>query len=305
MRFSFVICTYNRDLYIRNCIEALFAQKGCGKELYEVVLVNNNSTDGTHSIALELQEKNTDTDFSYHIEAKQGLSHARNRGAEEAKYEVVVFLDDDAFAHENYVAELSAFYKKHPGVMGTGGKIAPLYESGNEPAWMSKYLISLVSALDMGKVDVLFKKGKFPIGANMSIRKDVFGQIGYFNTTLGRTGANLLGGEEKDIFLRMQDNGMSIWYVANAVVDHIIPEKRTEAAFIKKLGNGIGTSEYLRTKNISQSAYVYAVFKELAVKWGGTLVLASYHLIRLQFAKANMLIRFRYWVSSGLLGLVK
>lgn len=273
--------------------------------MYEIIMVNNNSTDSTHDIAQQLLAQRGDVDFSYHVEYNQGLSYARNRGITESKYEIVVFLDDDAFARDTYVAELDAFYRAHPNVHGTGGKILPQYESGTEPDWMSKHLYSLVSAMDKGVWEKPFKKGEFPIGANMSIRKDVFEKIGTFNTDLGRTGSNLMGGEEKDMFLRMHDIGMSIWYVPQAEVKHMIPEKRTTHEFIKKLGNGIGISELLRCKNISITAYAVALLKELAIKWPGTWALATYHTLLFQPAKALMLLRFRWWVSSGLLGLTK
>lgn len=151
-----------------------------------------------------------DIPFFYFLEANQGLSFARNRGIAEARGDILVFLDDDAFMHKNYLHNLKNNLKNHP-ASAFGGKIIPEYETGQPPVWMSKWSYIWVSALDKGDKICLFEGKSFPIGANMGFRRTEIPADG-FNTTLGRKKGNLMGGEEKDIFNRMKPGSQNILF---------------------------------------------------------------------------------------------
>ena len=81
----------------------------------------------------------------------------------EARGELLVFLDDDAFVHKDYLKNLEHQFTAHPDMAAFGGKITPLYENGQEPSWMSRWSYSWVSALNMGKEVRLFAQNAFPI----------------------------------------------------------------------------------------------------------------------------------------------
>lgn len=297
VKVSIVICTYNREKYIAESIIAALNQTA-DKELFQVIVVNNNSHDQTDEICRNLLEHEK-LDFDYFIETNQGLSFARNRGIHEAKGEIIVFVDDDAMMEPSYIKNLLAFYCEHVEVAAVGGRIYPRYEV-RKANWLSPVLMPLIAALDKGNTPKPFSWGKFPIGANMSFRKQVFETIGMFNVDLGRIAGNLLGGEEKDIFARMRLKELSIWYCPDIVVHHVIPASRLEDEYIRRMGIGVGESEYRRTKAIGGSAYLIACIKEF-MKWGATFFLALGYMVSFQFPKAWMLIRFRGWVTKGLL----
>lgn len=297
MRVSFIIATYNRDPYIKKCVESLFNQTA-PKDSYEILVIDNNSTDQTSKICEALQINNDGSDFSYYLEKNQGLSHARNRGIREAQYEILVFLDDDAFAEQHYVENLIEFYIRHPDVYATGGRTYPLYES-QKPAWMSYFLNPLVAAVDKGDQALPFKNKEYPIGANMSFKIQVFQKIGGFNINLGRTGKNMMAGEEKDLFMRMRAYNYYPWYVPSTIVQHIIPDSRMKVDYIKKQAIGIGYSEKIRVKSLGLNAVIKKYISEI-LKWGVSIVLFVIYFITFQIKKALMIIRFRYWVSKGL-----
>ena len=204
---SIIVCTYNREKYIESLLGSLKKQEYPTKD-YEIVFVNNNSDDETEKRCTEFREANPEVVFHYFNESKQGLSHARNRGILEAKGEILAFIDDDALAHANYLQNMSKAFKETD-VDAAGGRIYPKYES-QRPVWMSKFLEPVMSVIDLGDKNKPFPKNKFPIGANMMFRKEVFEQAGNFNTDLGRTGKKMLGGEEKDLFFRMKAKNMSV-----------------------------------------------------------------------------------------------
>ncbi|MFQ3214261.1 MAG: glycosyltransferase involved in cell wall biosynthesis [Marivirga sp.] len=294
---SVIVCTYNRAQYIGKCLEHLAIQKASVKE-YEIIVVDNNSTDGSVEIIKKIMNEFSDIPFAYFLELNQGHTFARNRGITEAKGEILSFIDDDAFVEENFITAIQDHFNSNPTVAAIGGKIVPIYE-GREPTWMSKYLLTLVSALDLGQDVKEFPKSKFPIGANMAFKKEVFEEYGHFNVTLGRRADGLEGGDEKEVFMRLRKEHELIHYVPDVKVDHIIPEKRTTEAYIKGLGNGVGSSEKKRLKNAGLVGKGRKYVSEI-IKTIGSFVLYLLYLMKGRLSAANMLLKFRYWVWQGL-----
>ena len=297
MKISIVICTYNRAQYIGHTLDCLAANAIDG--IGEVLLIDNNSTDATADICHRFAEAHPSFPFRYVVETAQGLSHARNRGLAEAAGEWVVFLDDDAFVTADYVARLSGHIGRQPAMDAFGGRIDPLYESGAEPAWMSPWAYSWVSAINLGDAVRPMQGKTLPIGANMGVRRDLALAVGGFNTQLGRSGKNTMAGEEKDFFNRIRERGGRILYLPDVRVQHCIPPSRTTLDFIARLGDGVGASERYRTKNIGQCAYLKRLAGE-AVKWVATLLLWARYAIVGQRIKGTALVKFRWHVTKAL-----
>ena len=293
---SFIICTYNRDKYIYQCLDHL-AQNKYWQD-WEIVLVDNNSTDKTAVECQRFIEKYPTIEYHYFLEKQQGLSFARNRGIKEANGEWLVFLDDDAIVEQDYVTTLLGHLQNYPNIGAFGGAIEPWFEEG-EPNWYSKWAMGFVSAIDRGDKIHIFPENKFPIGANMGIRREVIDKVGLFNTELGRIGNNLLAGEEKDLFNRIREAGFQILYFPGIKVKHCIPVKRTTSDFVARLAYGIGVSECLRTRKEGGRTYYKRLFME-CIKWVGTIILWIGYSIRFKPAKGNILMLFRYNVTKGL-----
>jgi len=298
---TIIICTYNRDKYLGETLKRLAANHFNGE--WELLLINNNSTDSTAEICSTFAKENSNVPFRYIIEPAQGLSHARNRGIKEANGEWLVFLDDDAFVGKNYLERLAQYIKELPRMDAFGGRIYPFFEDGITPVWLSKWSASWLSAIDKGDEVCLFSKD-YPIGANMGFSRKITDQCGLFDTSLGRSGKNLIGGEEKDYFNRVKAQNATIYYLPEIMVEHCIPPSRTTDEYIAKLGFGVGISERQRTLAISKLEYGKRLFKE-AIKWGGTLVLWLRYTIVGQVSKGDKLISFRTKVTRGLIGLAQ
>jgi glycosyltransferase involved in cell wall biosynthesis len=295
---SIIICTYNRDKYIYNALKGI-AENDFPFNEYEIVLVNNNSTDNTEKECIRFRSYFTNVNFHYFIETKQGLSHARNRGMQEALGDFFVFLDDDVFVKSDYLKNLNRNLSDFPDTDAFGGKITPLFESGIVPAWISKWTSSWVVALDLGEKPILFKNNKYPIGANMGFSKLCADEAGLFNTQLGRMKKNMMGGEEKDFFNRLKSKSKIIRYFPNIGVEHVIPETRTTDEYIKRMGKGVGQSEKMRTLHISTWKYLARLIS-VVVKWGVSLVLFIGYIFIFQPAKGTKLLLFRWNVTKGL-----
>lgn len=294
---SIIICTYNRDKFIYKCLQRI-AENGFPVSEYEIVMVNNNSTDNTEQLCLKFAADYPDVNYRYFNEKNQGLSFARNRGIKEASGEWLVFLDDDAMILPDYLTNLSTHLAQYPEAGAFGGKISPEFESGTVPEWLCKWTYSWVSAIDLGKKVSLFKGSKYPIGANMGFSRLTLEKCGHFNTALGRTGNNLMGGEEKDIFNRIKAAGIPIYYFPDVAVNHVIPPHRTTTQFIERLGAGVGSSERLRCKDHKTKLLKRQVVE--LIKWGATLILWFFYILTFRPACGNMLVLFRKNVTLGL-----
>lgn len=298
-RLSVIVCTYNRDKYIGECLWHL-ANQPIDQQLFEVLVINNNSTDLTETVVYDTIKKNNHVNFRYFVEKNQGHTFSRNRGINESYGELISFIDDDAFVSKDYCWATIDFFDQNTEISAIGGRIIPVYEK-EVPKWMSKYLLPLVAAIDLGDRPKAFSNTKFPIGANMAFRKSVFDKYGIFDTALGRRGNDLEGGDEKEMFLRLKKGGEKIFYVPKVWVKHIIPPHRVTESYVKGLAIGVGTSE---RKRLSKGNFKEVINKcaEEAIKVAGTFILAIGYILKGQhFSKSSMLIKFRFWVIKSLI----
>lgn len=297
---SIIICTYNRDKFLYDALQHVAKNEFPVKD-YEIILVNNNSTDNTEAECQRFAENFPLINFRYFVETQQGLSYARNRGIRECVGDILVFLDDDSFVGSDYLGNLHELMNRYPDAMAFGGKITPLFETGEVPKWLCKWTYSWVSSIDKGNDVVPFEGNSYPIGANMGFRKSCLEQCGLFNTELGRSKKNLMGGEEKDLFNRLKKKNMTILYFPDIHVEHVIPPQRTTFDYIERMGKGVGMSERLRCQGIGKFAFAKRFISEL-IKWGATLVLWFRYAICGKLVIGKALVLFRKNVTAGLLG---
>jgi glycosyltransferase involved in cell wall biosynthesis len=294
---SVAICTYNREKYLPQLFSSIVAQT-LAPERFEILLIDNNSPGNTKELFAQFSAAQPSFSCHYFLETNQGLSHARNRAIAEATAPLITFLDDDAFIAPNYLETLVEAFTQYPDCGAVGGPIHLHYEE-IKPNWENKYLNSLLGYFDKGLEPFVFEKD-YPRGSNMAFRTQIFQQIGMFNVELGRIGKRMYGGEEKDLFNRIYSAKIPVRYAPEAMVYHCVPLERTTFEFIKKQALGTGISERLRSKNEGSLAYLKRLFSE-KIKWVGSAALWFNFAIRGQFAKGNMILFFRFWVTRGLL----
>jgi glycosyltransferase involved in cell wall biosynthesis len=295
---SIIVCTYNRADYLYDALESI-ASNDFPRNDYEIILVNNNSTDNTEEKCKLFAANFPEVNFRYFTENKQGLSFARNKGIAESKGDFLVFLDDDVVVKPDYLRNLKSNLDNTPDMMAFGGKITPRFEAGHPPKWLNRWMYSLISATNRPDKTRKYGKRKYPIGANMGFKRQCLEKSGYFNTELGRTGNILLGGEEKDIFLKIKGLGMDIYYFPDVEIEHIIPESRTTEEYIERVGIGVGISERIRCTSTGKQSLHKRNFQEF-VKWCGTIVLAGYYTLTFRLQVAKVMLKFRKNVTKGL-----
>ena len=225
MKISSVVCTHNRAAYLEPAIRSLLRQTLPQKD-YEIIVVDNASSDNTRLIVEEIMRESTNLRYLY--EPKLGNSIGRNRGILESSGDIVAFMDDDATADPGWLQSLcDAFRQVEPRPACVGGRLLPEWEAP-PPPWLPECLVAHFGVLDYGGTSrVLDIPREYLILCNMAIdRQYVLEEIGGFDPYLGRKGADLGGNEEIALLQEIQNRGGTVYYEANAVVHHVIQAER-------------------------------------------------------------------------------
>ena len=298
---SIVICSYNRASYITGALDSLYTGNANLND-FEVVFVDNNSTDNSLQIANDWRSAHPHGNFMITSETKQGASYARNTGAKLATGEWLCFMDDDAVAFPDFVQNILKHIASYPGRVGFGGRIIPKYIP-HEPSWMSYYVSSMVGHFHYSETYTAFKNGKYPLESNMIVRKDVYNKVGGFNEALpGVVGTVRIGGEGKALFYSIMELGYTIYYDPSIVVHHIVETKKLTPTYLYNVASGMGRGEKTITLSIGTISYVKKIIEYL-IKLGAAYVLGLGYTIKGKPQQFWPIVKFRIDTLKGLIGL--
>ncbi len=237
MQVSVVVATYNRARLLQGTLEALAAQEVPRSLSWEIVVVDNNSSDSTPQLVAAFA-KTTSIPVQSVFEPRQGLSRARNRGVREARGSILAFCDDDVLPAADWVAGIAAAIDRWD-AHGVGGRILPRWESP-PPRWLTGNwrLLRRLSIMDFeGSRLLALPLARQPQvwGANMAFRRDLFDRLGGFDPRRGMAGPRLFRGEESDLIDRALELGLRIAYDGSLTVYHRIGSDRMEKDYFRRL----------------------------------------------------------------------
>jgi glycosyltransferase involved in cell wall biosynthesis len=216
MKISSVICTRNRAAYLPHAIRSL-AEQDIENNDYEIIVVDNGSTDGTRQIVNSLTDEMPNLRYVY--EEKPGLSNARNRGLEEAAAPVVAFLDDDAIAVPGWLAAILNGFNVEPQPVCVGGPVETWWDVPR-PAWFPDSLVGCHNRYYGAEPHWCSYPVEQPIGCNMAFLKEPVAQVGGFNGQLEKYN------DETELIARLVELGGRIFYEPRATVRHLLPKER-------------------------------------------------------------------------------
>lgn len=238
---SVIICTYNRSSSLGQTLESLDRMSVPPEIKWEVIVVDNNSSDDTRAVVDELGQT-LGVQLRYIFEAKQGKSHALNAGIQKAQGEIIAFTDDDMDLDTNWLSSLQKTFDDF-NCLAIGGRIKIRWDCP-KPDWLDEQgpyaLINVLSSFDWG--DEVREIRTPPVGCNMAVKKEAFARYGLFRTDLGRIKKSLIGCEETEFFLRLIENGERIVYAPAALAYHIVTKERTERAYFETWHSNAGIS---------------------------------------------------------------
>lgn len=233
MKISFIVCTYSEELFsdTLRCIDSLINQDYQGDK---EILIVMDSNEKLYEMFITTAPKSVNVI----INTLPGLSNARNTGIKNATGDIVVFIDDDAFADKNYATNLIKNYED-TSVIGTAGKILP----NGKPNYPEEvYWIG-------GFTNKGYAEKKCEIrnayGCNMSFRREVFDKVGLFSTNFGRVGKKLVTCEETEFSIKALSSiaGSKIIYDPSVVVYHKVHEFRQTIRYVIKRSYNEGMSK--------------------------------------------------------------
>ncbi|WP_247002214.1 glucosyl-dolichyl phosphate glucuronosyltransferase [Halosolutus gelatinilyticus] len=221
MKVSVVICTYAMERYdvFSECVDSVLDQT---HEPLEVVIV----VDGNEPVFDRVCDDYGDLDdvVIRCNEENQGISYSRTRGAEIATGDVVAFIDDDAVAEPDWVAELVRAYDETDAI-AVGGHAKPDWVA-QKPDFFPEEFYWLVGCDERGMGEHM-EELRNTYGSNISFRRDVFLSVGGYDENTGRKGDKHIQAHEAPVCIRMADKyGKGVIYNTNAVVNHKLFEYR-------------------------------------------------------------------------------
>lgn len=169
---SIIIPAHNRAGLLSETLDSIFNQSFRD---YEVILVDDGSTDGTADLIQKYLKKYPEK-LRYVYQEKGGLCKARNRGIEEAGASHIAFLDSDDVAHTDWVNNL------YRGFISTAERVMSGHCEGLSPRTYAQKV--LVSHGNVGKIPAHRSPSRWLVGANMAFHKSVFDEVGLFDENI-------------------------------------------------------------------------------------------------------------------------
>lgn len=217
LEFSVVIVTRNRAKMLTDAVTKALAVAD-DDDVYEVVVVDNGSTDGTAKVLADLGTRYPDR-LIIANEPKQGIGHARNAGIRAARGRWLLFLDDDAWAPVKLLSGYRRWLNAYPDTWAWGGGAILRYPARLPLCWGPAF-DGMLSALDLGHQPRVLTFPQAPYGLNMLLRREVFDRCGLFRGEIS------FGGDETDLFLRMSQAGLEVRYAPGCTVLHAVEPSR-------------------------------------------------------------------------------
>jgi glycosyltransferase involved in cell wall biosynthesis len=232
-----IVATHNRAPLLGKTLEALIAQETPKHLGWEILVVDNGSTDGTLEVfrTMAMQAPGR---LRYLFEPTLGKSRALNAGIAVARGAVLALTDDDVSPAADWVATAATVLDTR-GVDGAGGRILPRWEA-EPPSWLlgSRQLLDYLAIMEHDEPAMLpVAPGRYPQvwGANMVLRREALVALGGFDPRLGPVGGRRFCEEDGDIVRRMLASGRAVAYDPALTVFHRVPRARLKRAYFRRL----------------------------------------------------------------------
>jgi glycosyltransferase involved in cell wall biosynthesis len=278
---SVVVCCHNSAPRLPATLAHLAAQDASVD--WEVVVVDNGSTDDTAAVARSSWPSTTPAPLRIVREARLGLIHARARGLAEARFEIVAFVDDDNWLSPDWLQLAASIMRAHPEVGACGGSNVPAFAT-EPPWWFRAHMTNFATGQQAtGEGDVTETRG-WLWGAGLAIRRSAWEQLqagGFRTLTVGRQGGRLASGDDVELCFALRLAGWRLWHSPRLRLRHFIPASRLDWRYLRRLHRGFGAA------NIMLAPYRYQIAATrhgrdawLKQQWQAKAVAVLLHLLR-------------------------
>lgn len=234
---TIAVCTYNGEKRLKSTLSHILSQQVSPEISWELLVVNNASTDGTIEFIQEFWPANLVHKLRILNEDRPGAAYARKRAMEEARYSYLTYVDDDNWISSNWLEEVFNIFEKYPQVALISCPSYGYFET-DPPA----YLDGLKGWLALGNQSeyegILTNKVTVYWTAGLSIRLEAYEPIREAKLSFcltGRQGNKITGGEDHELCLMMALLGWDAYYSRKIWFTHYIPASRMQVNYLKKL----------------------------------------------------------------------
>lgn len=234
------------------------------KNDYEIIIVDNASTDGTSDyVNLEFLPA---TNFKLILEPVPGISRARNRGLAESQGRFVAFTDDDAVVGPNWLKNILNAFEHDSCPACVGGKVEAVLEGGR-PSWLTADMMDFLAVLDLPMGKTILSEAQYVVGVNMAFDKEKIEDPNFFNESFKKYN------DEIFVMNKIRESDGKILYDPEILVKHRIPRERLSWKWFMKRWFWQGASnayldiyekKHLRSKRFFLS---YEKIPKIAKEW--------------------------------------
>jgi glycosyltransferase involved in cell wall biosynthesis len=306
---SVIICCYNSARRLPITLQRLASQEINKSIPWEIVVVDNASTDNTVQL---VREAITIQDFKCPLrivhEINPGLANARKKGIDKSRYEYLIFCDDDNWLSPNYISGAYKILDENPSCGIAGSKILPAFEI-EKPCWFDSYeMYYSVGERSVTVGDITDSVGSV-LGAGMITRKSIWQKIfqtNYKFLCTDRQGNVLSTGGDIEMCTIVRELDFRIYYSNEIYLEHFIPKERLTIDYLKRNAFGVGMFYsliqpyyYLATKrDANKASWMKDVIYNITQLWRPFIPL-------LEFKRLAFIIAFKLSMGKicGLLSL--
>ena len=241
---SVVVCCHNSAKILPETLACLANQRTADNVIYEVIVVDNASTDATAQIAERAWPQGHRIPLRVVRESRLGLSYARHCGVDAAEYEIISFIDDDNRVCQEWVQLVAEIMTQHPEVGACGGYNEAVCES-TPPEWFESYQWCYAAGAQWKEAGDVTQTRGYLWGAGLSIRKVAWQQLisnGFRSLLVDRQGTSLGAGGDAELCFALRLAGWRLWYEPRLRLRHFITERRLKWQYLRLLNRGFGVA---------------------------------------------------------------
>jgi glucosyl-dolichyl phosphate glucuronosyltransferase len=235
---SVVMSTYNGAAVLPAALDSIVNQAAHDLS-YEVIVVDNNSHDGTRAVIESYAVKHPR--IRYVFEPRQGVSYGRNAGIAQARAPILAFFDDDVFVSPEWLTTIKATMDEHPEADFIGGKVLPEWQAPR-PDWLTDAHWSPLAIIDYGPEPLYVNSERqiCVVSANLAVRRTLFDEVGLFSPDLQRVKNSIGSMEDHELLTRFWRAGRQGLYVPELIVRTRVPPARLTKKYHRRWHHGHG-----------------------------------------------------------------
>lgn len=310
-----LVCTYNRCADLRELLASALAQETDGLFTYEILVVDNNSSDGTRQLVAEVSATGGRA-VRYLFEGQQGKSFALNAGLRAARGQIYLVVDDDQILPPDYLRTVWQAFRAHPQVSVVSGKVLPLW-SRPAPAWLTPKHWSALALADYGAEQFYADADKPICLLAGAFRLADVQAVGGYDPELGVWKRSGIGIEDAELLTRLYKAGRRGLYLPGLALHHKVEPQRLTKTYHRRWHVSHGQRyaamrapemERARARLFDVPAHLYGQAATAAAAWlqcfvRGRWAEAFTHETRLCFCAGFFGARSRSFLSAGASGL--